>query len=232
MRPAAVKALQIDPQLADAHTAMGWVYAFENKWDNAENAFRQAIRLNPSLTQAYTAYSITTLQPLQRSDEALQLLDVALHYDPLSLDVLREIGDVQLNAGRYAEAVDAFQRIRVVEPDFPWLRTLLARALIFAGQAEEALPLWEPRAIWPVQFYLRMGKRVEAEKHAAETATIPYRVVMLAASLGDTNRALEALQQVVVREPHRIGYLLIQPEVAPLRTHPRVVALRKSLNLP
>ncbi len=232
MRPAAVKALRLDPLLAEAHAAMGWVYSYEHDWANAEKAFQQSIRLNPSLAQTYTSYSVSTLQPLQKYDEALLLLQVASQHDPLSLDVQREIGEVQLFSGRYAEAVDTLQRVRDVEPDYPFVQTYLARALILAGRVEEALPLWQPGAIWPVHAYVRMGKRAEAEMIAAEHGGYPYRRAVISAALGETDRAIEALERTAVSEPHRMGRLLIEPELAALRGHPRVVALRKAFNLP
>lgn len=104
--------------------------------------------------------------------------------------------------------------------------------MIFAGRVEETIPLWEPRAIWVVQAYVAMGKRAEAEKHATEYANNPWRVALVASTFGDINRAVEAVHQVAAAEPHRIGFLLVQPELAPIRDHPRVVALRKSLNVP
>ncbi len=232
MRPAAVKALQLDPMLAEAHAAMGWVYTYEHDWANAEKAFRQALRLNPSLTQIYTSFSISTLQPLRKYDEALRLLEVASQYDPLSLDVQREIGEVQLFSGRYAEAVDTLTRVRAAEPDFPFVQTYLARALILAGRAEEALSLWQQGAIWPVHAYVRLGRRQEAEKLAAEHGGYPYRLAIISAVLGDTARAVEAIERTAVSEPHRIGRLLIDPELAALRDHPRVIALRKAFDLP
>ena len=89
MRPAAVKAVQLDPLLAEGHAAMGWVYSYEREWAQAEKAFQQAISLNPSLTQTYTSYSISTLQPQRKYDEALELLHAAAINDPFSLDVHR-----------------------------------------------------------------------------------------------------------------------------------------------
>ncbi len=112
LRPAAFKARELDPLLADAHAATGWVYSRERDWANAEKAFQQAIELNPSLTETYTNYSISTLQPLGKLDEALRILRVALRNDPLSLDVQREIGVVQLLVGRDEEAIDTSSGVR------------------------------------------------------------------------------------------------------------------------
>ncbi len=143
MRPAAVKAVELDPLLAEAHAAMGWVYSRELAWENAEKSFQRAIALDPSLTQTYTSYSISTLQPLGKFDEALRILSVGLRNDPLSLDVQREIGQTQLLTGRYAEAIDTFQRVLAVDPDFPYAEGAHARALMYAGRLAEAVPLME-----------------------------------------------------------------------------------------
>jgi serine/threonine-protein kinase len=234
MRPAALKALQLDPLLAEAHAAMGWVYSFEHDWVNAERAFQQSVALNPSLTQAYTSYSVSTLQPLRKYEEALQLLQVASQHDPLSLDVRREIGEVLLFSGRYAEAVETFERVTELDPDFPFVRSYLARALILSGRAKEALPMLEPGMpfLGLGRAYVMTGRRGDAEKLATEWEGHPYRVAVIAAALGDTERAIEALEQTAVREPHRMGRLLIEPELAPLHRDPRVAAIRKKFALP
>ena len=232
MRPAAVKALQLDPRLAEAHAAMGWVYSYERDWVNAEKAFQQAISLNPTLTQTYTSYSISTLQTLQKYDEALRLLQVASRHDPLSLDVQREIGQVQLFSGRYAEAIDTFERVSEIEPDFPFVQPYLARALMWAGRVEEGLRLLEPGDVSLAYAYVMTGRRAEAEKLAAEWERYPFRLAIIAAALGNTDRAIEAVERTAVSEPHRVGRLLIHSELAPFRDHPRVAALRKKFGLP
>jgi TolB-like protein/tRNA A-37 threonylcarbamoyl transferase component Bud32 len=232
MRPAAVKALQLDPMLAEGHATMGWVYSYEREWADAEKSFQQSIRLNPSLTQTYTSYSISTLQPLRKYDEALRLMEVASQNDPLSLDVQREIGEVQLFSGRYAEAIDTFQRVLRVDPHFPFVQTYLARALIYDGKVAQALPLLPQIGPWHAQAYVMTGRRGEAEKLAAELEGYPYSLTIAAAALGETDRAVNAMERAAISEPHRMGRLLIEPELAALREHPRVVALRKRLNLP
>lgn len=67
---------------------------------------------------------------------------------------------------------------------------------------------------------------------ALQHEAFPFRMATISATLGDTERAIEALEQVQVREPHRVGRLLIEPELASLRDHPRVVAARKAFDLP
>jgi tetratricopeptide (TPR) repeat protein len=247
MRPAAVKAFQLDPLLADAHAAMGWVYSRERDWANAEEAFQRAIQLNPNLTQTYTSYSVSTLRPLGKQDDALRLLRVALQNDPLSLDVQREIGEVQVDAGRYEEAIGTLQRVRAVDPDFPFVDSHLARALMFAGRPAEAIVLLEkldgrhlglagkeklPTPARLAQAYVMTGRRAEAEKLAVEYEDSPNNLAIVYAALGDKDRTFEALERMAVVQPHRVGLLLMYPEMALLRGDPRLAPFRKRLGLP
>jgi TolB-like protein len=231
MRAAAVKALEFDPLLPEALAATGWVYSYEHDWPNAEKAFERAIELNPSLTQTYTSYSISTLEPLGKFDKALQLLQVALQNDPLSLDVLREIGQVQLLAGRYEEAIDTFQRVRAVDDDFPFATGFLGRALTLGGRPAEALPLFK-NSPWSAHAYVMTGRRKQAEELTVLHRGNPFHEAFIYAALGDTDRTFEALERTAVSQPHRVGRLLIAPEMAALRGDPRFAALRKKLNLP
>ncbi len=243
IRTAAVKAHDLDPMLADAHAAMGWVHARELDWSSAETAFQRAIDLNPGLSQTYTGYSTSTLRPLGKRDDALRILRMALQNDPLSLNVQREIGFVQLETGRYEEAIDTFQRVRAVEPDFPYVDNFLARALVFAGRPAEALPVFErvkqqsaPRRLGPprlVLAYVALGRRAEAEALAAEHRYgSPSILAVLYAALGDKDRAFDALDRVAFVEPQHLPILLASPEMASLRGDPRLVALRQRFRLP
>jgi len=143
MRSAAVKALQLDPLLAEAQAAIGYVYSREFDWQNADQSFRRAIDSNPSLSQSYRLYSRTTLRPLGKLEDAERLLQSAMRTDPLSLSPQLETAGVQLDSGRYEEAINTFQRVRAVDPNFPWIDMQLARALTFAGRPTEALAVYE-----------------------------------------------------------------------------------------
>ena len=232
MRPAAVNALQLDPLLAEAHAAMGWVYAYERDLANAEKAFQRAIELNPSLTHLYTSYAISTLEPLGKHDEALRLLQMASRHDPLSLDVQREIGRMQVSSGRYAEAIDTLQRVRAADSDFPFVRQFLSRALIGAGRVAEAFPLMDRPSPWLARVYVMAGRRAEAEALVAEHEGEPDELAIIYAALGDNDRAFEALERAAVSAPHRMGRLLIAPEMAMLRGDPRLAVFRRKLGLP
>ena len=241
MRPAAVKALELDPLLAEAHAAMGRVYSIERDWKNADSSFRKAIDLNPTLTQIYTNYSSSTLTPLGRFGEAEHLMQVALRSDPLSLDVWREIGILQFLDGRYEDAVGTFERVRAVDPEYPYINMFLPRALMFAGRVDEALSLVEERTRagkrslpphYLAHLYVKAGRREEAEK-LVPTKDSPYSEMVLAVALGQMDRAFDALDRTEVQEPLRFGVGgLLNPEVASLRADPRFAAFRKKFGLP
>ena len=234
MRLSALTAVELDPQLSEAHAAMGWVYAYDHDWENAEKEFQHAIQLNPADLQTYTSYSISTLQPLRRFDDALRVLQEAANRSPQSLDVQREIGEVQLFAGRYEHAVETFRRISEVEPDFPFVQAYLAKALTYTGRADDAIPRLELEqgTPWLAHAYVVTGRRAAAERLATELEPYPYRLTVVLAALGETQRAINALERAAISEPHRIGRLLIEPELRWLHAHPSVIAIRKAFDLP
>ena len=246
IRTAAVKALDLDPTLADAHEAMGWVHARELDWSSAEKAFKRAIELNPSLSETYTSYSTSTLRPLGKRDDALRFLRVALKNDPLSLQVQREIGQVQIENGQYEEAISTFEHVRAIEPDLPFADTFVAIALVFAGRPAEALSVFErtephrprrppgrrrnPRMVLA---YVGLGMRAEAEALAAEhMGAPPSTLAIMYAALGDKDRAFAALERTTFVEPQRLPILLVYPEMAALRGDPRFTSLRQRFRLP
>jgi tetratricopeptide (TPR) repeat protein len=238
MRAAALKALELDPDLAEAHAAMGVVYARDLDWARSQHHFQQAIALNPSLSQVYTSYSFFTLRPLRKFDEAERLLRLALQRDPLSLDVWREMAELCFTLGRYDEAISLLERVRAVDPQFPTAGVIIARALVVAGRIDEGLAIYDavdPAAAGVPHYrayaYVRAGRRSDAEKLAAENRQYPYRATIIYAALGDLDRAFEALDQTAEREPQRVPLLLTWPEMAPLRADPRLAAVRKRFGL-
>ena len=239
IREAADKAVALDPLLAEAHAAKGCALSSEFEWAGAEKAFQHAIGLNPSLSQTYLSYSFLTLGPLEKHDESLRLLREALKNVPLSLELQRQIGVVQVDAGRYDEAIDTLQRVRAVESDFPFVDASIARALTLAGRPADALPLFEragrrrPRRDPLLALaYVKLGMRAEAQELAAEHRDgRPGAQAVIYAALGDTERAFDALEWMADNEPQRMVRLLTRA-LAGLRGDPRMAALRKRFNLP
>jgi adenylate cyclase len=240
MRAAAQKAIQLDPMLAEAHEALGMVYARDAQWDQSERSFRRAIELDPNRSMSYDHLAFFLLWPLGRIEEALQQMRVAEKTDPLSLAVRHDLSYVLIQAGRYDEAADLCQKLPA---DRPSKSLCLVRARLGQGRIGEAIQLLEPAFNQGVEAgseirgylgyaYARAGRREEAEKLAAASPQNPFNQAMIFAGLGDKDRALEALGRFLAAGPFRMGRALTFPELALLRGDLRVKALRKKVGLP
>ena len=241
--PLAIKALEIDPMLAEAHAAMGFIHTYARRWADAEASFRRAIEYEPTRTAVYGDFVLSTLLPWGRLDESLSTMQKALQADPLSLDVRRVLAGVQISAGLYDDAIENCQRVLDEQPNFPIVAMFRARALLFRGRRAEALDWFNEYAVsrksaagqgegvkgW---IYAITGQRAEAEAIAARFAHFPQRQAEIYGFLGDYDRALEALERLAVLNPGRAGWHLSQPELASLRGDPRVEAFRRKLGFP
>ena len=237
MREAAVRAIELDPLLADAHAAMGVVHARELQWEASERSFRRALELDPTRTSTYTRFSISTLRPLGKNDEAQRLLDTAREQDPLSLDVQLEIGTLEFCTGRFDAAVATLEAVVAEDPELDFARIFLARSLTFAGRLDEATALFaamgtEGFPAWYSHTLVRAGRRAEAEALARLHRGDSHRSLFIAAALGDRDRAFEALERQAVEMPQRVPLILTYPELAFLRDDPRMAPFRRRFRLP
>jgi len=235
-RPAALRAIDLDPLLAEAHAAMGYVHALERDWAAAEASFRHALSQNPALTTIYTDFVLSTLFPEGKLNEALLLLQAALRSDPKSLDVRRVMASIQLSAGLYDQALDNCRYVLAVNPSFPVMDTECGRVEVQKGDIASGIAKFEKRgdaaAAWIGYAYATSGRRAEAEDLLKRKAVFPQQQAIIYAGLGDKDRAFEAIERLAAINPGRAGFFLTFPELALLRDDPRVATLRKRLGLP
>jgi eukaryotic-like serine/threonine-protein kinase len=242
MRPAAEKALELDPMLAEAHAAMGLVHSRDLAWAPAEKSFLRAIELNPNFAPTYSYFVNSTLFPQGRLSEALRYLQIAIDVAPLDFDVRRTMANVQISAGRYDEAIANCRHMLAMAPDaYPPLPSLLARALVQKGELAEAIAMHEQVVRlengagnygWLGYAYARAGRRAEAEQLAQASADYPARQAPIYAGLGDKDRVFEALERMVAAREPRVGIYLTYPELSIIRDDPRLRTLRHRLRLP
>jgi TolB-like protein len=227
MRSAAEKALQLDPLLPEAHSALGDAYAREAQWDRSEKSFRRALELDPNSSFVRAEFADNLLLPLGRIDEAIKQIRLAEKSDPLSAIVRDQLANALFTAGRFKEAMEHCQK--------PCIEGLLLQ-----GKTREAIPVLEARFRQDLSApgsetlgvaYALAGRREDAEK----VATIqwrPFGQAQIFTALGDKDRAFAALERTIPLGPVRIGRELNYPELIPLRGDPRVKALRKKVGLP
>ena len=115
-REAAEKALALDPQLADAHLAMGWIHnIYDWDWEAADASFRRALDLEPGNAQALRRVGVQAMI-LGRWDEAIDLMNKAIERDPLRPNSYSNLGLVLLAVNRDTEAEAAFRKALELDP--------------------------------------------------------------------------------------------------------------------
>ena len=130
---AAKKAVELDPQSADAHASLAFGSMW-GMWDarDAEKEFRRAIELDPSNAKAHHWFA-TFLHALGRHDNALSEIDIARKLDPNSSSILADKGELLRGAGHYEQALQVLTQLEAAEPDFVSPHRYLQFAYFDAG---------------------------------------------------------------------------------------------------
>ena len=234
LRAAVEQAIRLDPLLAEAHAALGMLYARDARWAESEKSFRRAIELDPGSSASHTAFALDLLRSLGRVEEALDQLRIVEKNDPLSPQLQFSLGNLLISAGRYDEATRHCNKLPDDNSGRSWC---LGRALLGQERTEEAIRIFIQSGVgsdWANlgYAYARSGRREEAEKLAIDLSPRPFLQAVIFAGLGDKERTLEALDRMSVVGPIRMGSMLGLPELALLRGDPRLKALRKKVGLP
>jgi tetratricopeptide (TPR) repeat protein len=247
-KAAALRALEIDDSLAEAHTALGYYLTmYEFDLDGSEKEFRRAIELKPDYATAHQ-WLAANLTVVKRFDESLAELRLADDLDPLSPDVGTELGATLVFARRYDEAISQFKRTLIRDPNFSRAHSYLGWAYgskgMYAEAVAEARTALELNNSYFIKGYLglwlaRSGNRDEAltilaelEKAAGEGFVRPSTLAVVYIGLGDREKALTQLEEEVSSRMSSAIYLAVLPDVDELRSEPRFKELLKRMNLP
>ncbi len=247
---AAQRALEIDPTLAEAHTALANYFAvYEWNWTGAEREFKRAIELDPYNSAAHFRYGQQYLAPLGRHEEAITELKRALELEPLSLNTSANLALVYIYAGQNNRALEQARKPYDLEPNYPVARHHLGLAYIANGMYAEAIALSEkalqtdPTSQLMLRVagcgYAKSGRRQEAEevikrfKEIAKTQyVLAYFVANIYAALGDKEKAFAELEKAYEQRDFSLHRLKVDPLMDPLRSDPRFKEMLKRLNLP
>ncbi len=170
LRAAVEQAIRLDPLLAEAHAALGMLYARDARWVESEKSFRRAIELDPGSSASHIGFALYLLRSLGRVEEALHQLRIAEKNDPLSPQLQFNLGWLLIAAGRYDEAAGYCSKLPA---DYPSRNMCLGRALLGQGRTEEAIRIFIKSDVRSDRAYLgyayaRSGRREEAEKLAID----------------------------------------------------------------
>lgn len=246
-RPAR-RALEIDPDLPEAHMALGaWHHLYQWDWKNAERGYRRAIALNPedSWARAWYAY---LLQSLGRFEEAEEQLKTALALDPLSPLILGNLGFGALMRQEFDEAERHYREAIELNPEF-WLafaglgKTYEAQgkfrqaAEAYANAAALAGPT--PRA----DADLARAKALAGDDREArrilgtlvqqteESNNYFPNIATVFEALGDTDGAFEWLERSFAQRHPHLNRFNVDPGFGHLHEDPRAAALARRIGL-
>jgi tetratricopeptide (TPR) repeat protein len=226
MKEAAQRAIRLDPLLPEAHDAMGLAYARLGQWEESRQSFTRAIRLNPNEPRTRLDLVMNLALPVGWVSNAIQEVRLAEQSDPHSPQVQEVYAYVLISAGEYDQAEEHCRKSAApIE--------CLGRIRIGQGRIDEAIQILTaaPNARYLGYAYGRAGRRTEAEKLAAISPGV-LQQVLIYAGLRDKDRTFGALELMAELGPVRVGRTLTFPELAFLRSDPRMKELRKKVGLP
>ncbi len=248
-RAAAERALELDPQSAEANVSLAFVRSlFEWRWDEAEALYRTAIAVNPGYSRARHWYGVDFLALLGRCQDALAEVRVAHDLDPLSMIIREGLGYVHMLCGDYPKALAVYREVTDLDPGFYKGHGSLGRVLSLMGKYELAIQALErarelggelPSTLSALGGVLaRAGRRAEAlgvlrELEAmSQTRWVPASCfAILHLGLGDHAAALTYLEAATDARELAVTALRVHPLYDPLRGEPRFERLLERIGL-
>ncbi len=246
-RISVMKALEIDEQLPEAHSSLGFLTLWYD-WDflKAEREFLRAIELNPNNPTAHHWYSYC-LMVMERFDEARDEIQQALKLDPLSLIIITDIGEHLYRHRRYDDAIAQYQKALEMDSEFELAKYWMFRAWLETGKLDEtisaleALPMAEGRfggvSLLAIA-YARSGRREEAQnvfgkliEASSDQYVPPYYLAVITASLGDKDQSFTWLEKAYRERSGWIPWLKQDPLADGLRTDLRFSELLRRVGL-
>jgi tetratricopeptide (TPR) repeat protein len=242
-REAAEKALALDPQLVDAHLAMGWIQqGYDWDWAASDASFRTALNLEPGNAQALRHASRQALA-VGRSNEAIDLANKALARDPLRPNSYSNLGLALLGVNRDTEAEAAFRKALELDPGGASWHYGIGRALLLQGKADAALREMqqETEDAWrlsglPLVFHA-LGRSGESDaalaalrsKYAGGAA---YQIAEAHAFRAEVDLAFEWLERAYAQRDGGLADIKSDRLMQRLVDDPRYTAFLRKLKLP
>jgi len=246
-KAAALKALERDSSVAEAHAALGFVLFYGDwDWAAAERELTHAIELNPSYVIARHWYA-EYLSAMGRHDQAIAEIKLAQELDPLSPLLLAIGGEVCTFARRYDEAIAQCRKALELDSNFALAHENLAMGFLgkrmyedFAAEYEKAERAYgNPGGLRLARAYALSGKRGEALKilgRVKEQSSQPgfdfSGVASVYLALGEKQKALDWLEKAYEERDPYAPFWNVNPRLDPLRSEPRFQDLLRRMNFP
>jgi eukaryotic-like serine/threonine-protein kinase len=248
-RAAAMKALEIDETLAEAHVGLGSVLD-RNDWDwaGAEREFKRAIELNPSFGRAHAMYAWYSAM-VGRADESIQEAKRAVELDPFSGHTIFTLTTMYSYARQYDQSLEHARRWLEMFPNSPAAYNWLGRNFEAKGMYDEAIAAWQkamtlsgdkPEDVAALGHAYKVGGirgvwrwRLErAKERSAREEVSPVDFAHFYALLGEKDKAFEWLEKGYQQRDHGMTFIKGYPAYDNLRSDPRFQDLLRRMNFP
>jgi TolB-like protein/tetratricopeptide (TPR) repeat protein len=240
------KALELDPDLAEAHVVLASVQQEQFHWADAEAEYRRALELSPNDANAHRGLA-SWLLCQGRTDEALAWAQRGRELDPLAVSG-SSIAWILFQSHRYGEAIRELRSALAVQPDDASALTYLGFALVANNQPADAIPVLEkavsvssgsPAATGVlIRAYSHAGRRKDALRLLAElqkrksAGYVPTGAFVNAyLGLGENDQAFTWLEQAYQEQSNILQFLKVHPYFDPIRADPRFRDLVRRVGL-
>jgi DNA-binding SARP family transcriptional activator/TolB-like protein/Tfp pilus assembly protein PilF len=247
-KQAALRALQFDSTLAEAHASLAHIhFEFDHDWQAAEREYQLAIQLKPGYAIGHHWYG-GYLSAMGRHQEALQHAETARNLDPIAPIIQTWIGLRYYFAGNYEQAIAEYGKAIELDGDFApafwhrgWAYTLIGGFNEAIADAQRAMAKDPDNLLYLASLghaYAKAGKTSDARAildrlaaSAKKAHVSAYHVALIYGALGETDTALDWLDRAYEEQSPWIGYLKVDPRAALLREHPRFNSLLRKARL-
>ena len=249
-KAAAIRALEIDPMLPEAHSALGDSLAiYDWNWADSEREFKKSFELDPNIAYTHVAYALAHVSATGNADNLVTEVERATELEPLSMINNAVLTGAYIYARKYDKALTQGRNSYDLDPTFPLARHWLGMALVENGRYDEAIALgcqvspespfgWVSVVVIGYA-YAKQGKQTEAEQQISllhelgKTRYVrPYYVASIYAALGDKDKAFAELEKSFAERNCYLSRIAVDPALDPLRGDPRLTSLLKRMNLP
>jgi TolB-like protein/DNA-binding winged helix-turn-helix (wHTH) protein/Flp pilus assembly protein TadD len=243
---AARKALELDPDLSDAHSVLASLYLAQWRWSDSESEFERALELNPNDARAHFGFAHWLLCQ-GRTDEAIEWSQRARKLDPLGFAGF-SAGWILFHSRHYDEAIRELRSAIAVNPDDAWSNWLLGFVLIVDGHPDEAIPVLDktvsmmdrsPGSIGLLaSAYAHVGRRndalrlIDELKHRREKGYVPAAAFVIPyLALDEKDKVFEWLERAYKEQSTMLQFLKVYPDFDPVRGDPRFKDMLRRVGL-